>query len=89
MSSQPKMESIIKFSKRVFVCTALCGVVKVLYPKILEAIFVSEALQGEDGLYHLSEQNFYQHTQSGDHFVKFYAPWCGHCQVSLKSGTFI
>jgi len=36
--------------------------------------------QAEEGLYHLTDQTFYRHIRSGDHFVKFYAPWCGHCQ---------
>jgi len=70
----------VKFGKRVAVCTALCGIVKLLYPKILEAIFNPEAPQAIDGLYHLTDQSFYKHIRSGDHFIKFYAPWCGHCQ---------
>jgi len=74
------MESAVKFGKRVAVCTALCGIVKLLYPKILEAIFNPEAPQAIDGLYHLTDQSFYKHIRSGDHFIKFYAPWCGHCQ---------
>lgn len=33
------------------------------------------------GLTELTEVNFRTATQTGNHFVKFYAPWCGHCQV--------
>ena len=29
------MEAAVKFSKRVVVCTALCGMVKIFYPKVL------------------------------------------------------
>ncbi|XP_064652886.1 thioredoxin domain-containing protein 5-like [Lineus longissimus] len=32
------------------------------------------------GLYELTEDTFQNHVQHGDHFIKFYAPWCGHCQ---------
>ncbi|EZA46629.1 Thioredoxin domain-containing protein, partial [Ooceraea biroi] len=32
------------------------------------------------GLVELTEQTFEKHVSSGHHFVKFYAPWCGHCQ---------
>ncbi|EDW31033.1 GL15145 [Drosophila persimilis] len=28
----------------------------------------------------LSEDTFAKHVSSGNHFVKFFAPWCSHCQ---------
>jgi len=34
----------------------------------------------DNGLYILSEKSFKKHVETGDHFIKFYAPWCGHCQ---------
>ncbi|KAG5684013.1 hypothetical protein PVAND_013266 [Polypedilum vanderplanki] len=32
------------------------------------------------GLIELNEKNFHELTSKGKFFVKFYAPWCGHCQ---------
>lgn len=34
----------------------------------------------EMGVMHLNDGNFDIVTSKGVHFVKFYAPWCGHCQ---------
>ncbi|PSN37039.1 Thioredoxin domain-containing protein 5 [Blattella germanica] len=33
-----------------------------------------------NGLLELTEDTFTKHVASGKHFIKFYAPWCGHCQ---------
>ncbi|XP_023017585.2 thioredoxin domain-containing protein pretaporter [Leptinotarsa decemlineata] len=36
--------------------------------------------QPVEGLHELTEENFENHVATGKHFIKFYAPWCGHCQ---------
>ncbi|XP_046820146.1 thioredoxin domain-containing protein 5 homolog [Vespa crabro] len=33
-----------------------------------------------NGLSELTEESFHSHVEKGHHFIKFYAPWCGHCQ---------
>ncbi|XP_043515589.1 thioredoxin domain-containing protein 5 homolog [Frieseomelitta varia] len=34
-----------------------------------------------NGLLELTEDTFDKHVSTGYHFVKFYAPWCTHCQI--------
>ncbi|XP_048730361.2 thioredoxin domain-containing protein 5-like [Ostrea edulis] len=32
------------------------------------------------GLFDLTDDSFPPHIETGSHFIKFYAPWCGHCK---------
>jgi thioredoxin domain-containing protein 5 len=47
--------------------------------EISEEQVVPSALKG---LIELNEKNFNELTATGNWFVKFFAPWCGHCQVN-------
>lgn len=45
-----------------------------------EELEVDKAPEPTVGLTELNEDNFEKYVSSGKHFIKFYAPWCGHCQ---------
>lgn len=45
-----------------------------------EEAMLPEEAKAEKGLYVLSDRSFNLHVANKDTFVKFYAPWCGHCQ---------
>jgi len=49
-------------------------------PEETEEAMLPEEATADKGLYVLSDRSFNLHVSKKDTFVKFYAPWCGHCQ---------
>lgn len=50
-----------------------------------EQLGKEEEPEGEEAvpagpLYELNDDNFAKFVETGNHFIKFFAPWCGHCK---------
>lgn len=56
--------------------------IKLLGDNILDKMPVDQP-ESLAAINELTDVTFSDHVAIGRHFVKFYAPWCGHCQVSL------
>ena len=58
-------------------------------PLVVTLLFLSSSIlpcsvvasKQSDPCVHLTAENFNEQTQGKMVFVKFYAPWCGHCQM--------
>ncbi|KAJ6640382.1 Thioredoxin domain-containing protein 5 like [Pseudolycoriella hygida] len=58
------------------------GVTKFLVKHLGEVILnnVVDIPEKLEAINELTDETFVDHVGLGQHFVKFYAPWCGHCQ---------
>lgn len=71
---------LVGFGKRVVLCTLFCMFAKLAYPELQSRFWPEEPVK-EGKLYILTDRSFRGHVSRGDHFVKMYAPWCGHCKA--------